>query len=364
MMQNNNFQERYHRQIILKEFGSDGQHKLGRAKVLIIGAGGLGCPVLLYLVAAGVGQIGVVDDGLVELSNLHRQVLFNTLDLGKRKVDCAKKLLSKMNPEVAIFTYPDRLDTSNALDLMCQYDIVIDGTDNFQSRYLINDACVLLDKPLIFGAISRYEGQVAVFKDDVNYRDVFPTPPREGEVMNCSEAGVLNVLPGLIGSLMANECIKLITGIGEVLVGKLQTYNVLNNSSFTIEINPTVLGAELIPANRESFETMDYHYLCNAETMVVEEINKSQLLSLLSEEEVDLVDVRELHEQPILDGFSPLRIPLSSFEEHLSLIKKDIIVFVCQSGKRSKLAAQRFGKQNGKKIFSLEGGVLSLVEVV
>lgn len=366
-MENNSFHERYHRQIILKEFGTTGQNRLKQAKVLVVGAGGLGCPVLLYLVAAGVGTIGIVDDGLVELSNLHRQILFNTADIGKRKVDCAEQLLAKMNPEVVIRTYPYRMDTSNTLDLIEVYDIVIDGTDNFQTRYMINDACVLLDKPLIFGAISRYEGQVAVFKDPINYRDIFPNPPQEGEVMNCSEAGVLNVLPGLIGNLLANECIKLITGIGETLVGKLQTYNMLNNSSFTIDITPTSLSSALIPTDRESFEATDYHYLCNTDKMFVNELNKQQFLSLLENEETDLVDVRELGEQPTLNGFHHLRIPLSSFDKHISLIKKDTVVFICQSGQRSKLAARRFEElvnQDNKKVFSLEGGILSLRDML
>ncbi|MFC6102065.1 HesA/MoeB/ThiF family protein [Olivibacter domesticus] len=366
-MENDSFHERYHRQIILKEFGAVGQNRLKQAKVLVIGAGGLGCPVLLYLVAGGVGTIGIVDDGLVELSNLHRQVLFNTSDIGKRKVDCAAQLLSKMNPDVAILTYPDRMETSNALDLIDAYDIVIDGTDNFQSRYMINDACVLLNRPLIFGAISRYEGQVAVFKDGFNYRDIFPQPPQEGEVMNCSEAGVLNVLPGLIGNLLVNECIKLITGIGDTLVGKLQTYNMLNNGSFTIEITSTLYGSSLIPKNRESFEATDYHYLCNAKEIVVNELSKDELLTLLNEEEIDLIDVRELSEQPTLNGFNHLRIPLASLEKHASLIKKDTVVFVCQSGKRSKLAARRFEEiinQGNRRVFSLEGGVLSLINTI
>lgn len=362
-METNGTYERYQRQVILKDFGTAGQDKLFRARVLVVGAGGLGCPVLLYLAAAGTGHIGIADDGRVELSNLHRQVLYGVGDIDKLKVVCAESVLERLNPGVTVSVYPFRLHTQNVLDLVSSYDIVIDGTDNFQTRYMLNDACALLGKPLIYGAVSRYEGQVAVFKDKVSYRDIFPYPPRE-EVMNCSEAGVLGVLPGIIGNFLANECIKLITGTGTSLAGKLLTYNALNNSLYTIEIEPTELGSRLIPENREAFEATDYNYGCDRESHAVDEIEPEKLLALLEKEEVDIVDVREPSETPALMGFDHLRITLPGLEEGAALIKKNTVVFACQSGKRSLLAVRRFEQLNtlaGRKIYSLKGGVPGLL---
>jgi molybdopterin/thiamine biosynthesis adenylyltransferase len=213
--------ERYERQILLKEFGVAAQEKLLHAKVLVVGAGGLGCPVLQYLAAAGVGTIGIVDDDVVALNNLHRQVLYNMNDIGLSKAEIAAEKLKALNNEINVVAYNKRFTNKNALEIINAFDVVVDGTDNFSSRYIINDACVLLNKPLIYGAISKFEGQVAVFnvKDEVNkrainYRDLFPVPPKDDEVLNCADAGVLSVLPGIIGTMQANETIKLIIGIG------------------------------------------------------------------------------------------------------------------------------------------------------
>ena len=231
--------ERYQRQIILPEFGEEGQQKLLKAKVLVIGAGGLSCPVLQYLTAAGTGTIGIVDDDVVALNNLHRQVLYSVGDIGSSKAERARHILHQLNPEIKILPYNERLTVQNALILFDEFDIIIDGTDNFSTRYMINDACVLMNKPLVYGAISQFEGQVSVFnfrqtenEEAVNYRDIFPDPPKEGEVLNCAEAGVLGALPGIIGTMMANETIKLITGIGEPLANQLLTYNALNNQVY------------------------------------------------------------------------------------------------------------------------------------
>jgi adenylyltransferase/sulfurtransferase len=230
--------ERYHRQIILPEFGEIGQQKLLKAKVLVIGAGGLGCPALQYLTAAGIGTIGIVDDDVVSLNNLHRQVLYSVNDIGLSKAERAAHILEQLNPDINIIAYNERLENQNAITLFHDFDIVVDGTDNFSTRYMINDACVLLNKPLVYGAISLFEGQVSVFRnqnaDDVNYRDIFPDPPKEGEVLNCAEAGVLGVLPGIIGTMMANETIKLLTGIGDSLINQLLTYNALNNQVYQL----------------------------------------------------------------------------------------------------------------------------------
>ena len=235
--------ERYGRQMTIPTFGVAGQQKLQSAKVLMIGAGGLGCPVLQYLVAAGVGKVGIVDHDLVSLSNLHRQVLYRTEDIGKPKATVAKSTLERLNPEVEIVALADQVNSENIVDILSDYDLILDGTDNFEARYLISDACVALQKTLIFGAVSQFEGQVAVFnalqKDGTrgaNYRDVFPDPPGENEVRNCAEAGVLGVLPGIIGAMMANEAIKWITGVGQPMSNRILTYNALNNQTYEVMI--------------------------------------------------------------------------------------------------------------------------------
>lgn len=363
-MEENNIYARYHRQLILDGFGIDGQQKLLQAKVLVIGAGGLGCSILLYLTAAGVGQIGTADDGRIELSNLHRQVIYSMEDIGKLKVDCCKERLNALNPDVKVHAYPYKMDISNILDIIDDYDVVIDGTDNFQSRYMINDACALMAKPLIYGAVSRYEGQVAVFTDGISYRDIFPYPPQETEVLNCSEAGVLGVLPGIIGNLMANECIKLLVGLGDLLIGRLLTYDARYSTFFTIVVAPTELGANLIPENRMTFEATDYHYLCNSDIFNAKEIDKEAFILLLNKEAVDVVDVREFREKPDLNAIEHLRIPLSVLADQLPRIKKNAVVFICQSGRRSFQAVKLWNELNGqsnKKVYSLKGGMSALL---
>ncbi|MEH6308642.1 HesA/MoeB/ThiF family protein [Olivibacter sp. CPCC 100613] len=355
--------ERYHRQRILREFGVIGQRKLLQTSVLVVGAGGLGCPALLYLTAAGFGRIGIIDNGLIELSNLHRQILYGTQDIGKKKVSCAKDALQKVNSDVEIDTFDVHLTSSNAIDIIAGYDIVIDGTDNFESRYLINDACAILERPLIYGAVSKYEGQVAIFANGINYRDIFPHPPKDGEIMNCSEAGVLNILPGIIGNFQANECIKLVTGIGEPLIGKLLTYNALNNQTYTVEIDRTELSKQLRPKSKQAFQEVDYAYLCAVQQASLEEISAEELRSLYTHNNIDIVDVREAFETPKLKKYSPIEIPLSTLDKEIRWIQKEIVVFVCQSGKRSLLAARRYTEMiqpQKKMVYSLKGGINSL----
>ena len=230
---------RYSRHILLDKIGLEGQEKLKGAKVLVIGAGGLGCPVLQYLTAAGVGTIGIIDFDIVDETNLQRQILFTVNDVGVNKAEAAENRLRQLNPYVRFNIYPERLTTKNALNLFSEYDIIVDGTDNFSTRYLVNDACVITGKPLVYGAIYKFEGQVAVFNFNggPSYRCLFPEPPKSGSVPNCSEVGVIGVLPGLIGTQQANEVIKLILEIGEPLSGKLLTYNSLDNSFFTLKVN-------------------------------------------------------------------------------------------------------------------------------
>lgn len=227
----------FERQVILKEFGKAGQEKLRSARILAVGAGGLGCAALQYLVAAGVGIIGIVDFDIVDVTNLHRQVLYTFDDIGKPKAETAAAKLRTMNPDAEITAFPISLTQRNALEIIAGFDLVIDGTDNFSSRYMINDACVLLGKPLVFGAVWQFEGQVGVFnlsneneEYTCNYRDLFPNPPDPSTSPSCSEAGVLGVLPGIIGTLQAVEAIKIITKIGTPLVNTILTYNALTNS--------------------------------------------------------------------------------------------------------------------------------------
>jgi adenylyltransferase/sulfurtransferase len=357
--------ERYQRQILLKGFGLEGQHKLLQSKVLVVGAGGLGCPVLQYLAAAGVGTIGIVDEDIVSITNLHRQILFTVDDIGLPKSFIAKERLAKLNPEITIIDYNERLSTRNALAIIKDYDIVIDATDNFSSRYLINDACVLLNKPIVYGAVSQFEGQVAILNchlassvTPANYRDLFPTPPIDGEVLNCAEAGVLGVLPGIIGSMQASETIKLITGIGKPLINTVLTYHSLTNQLYEIEIVANSSTRSLLPANEADFIKMDYDWFCASKNNKFE-IDIENFNKIANTADVEIIDVRELGETPLLNDINYYQIPLSQFKENIAAIKKEKIVVFCQSGKRSLQAAHilfdTFG--NKKIIYSLKGGI-------
>jgi len=366
-MSDQNIYERYHRQIILPEFGEEAQQKLLKAKVLVIGAGGLGCPALQYLTAAGVGTIGIVDDDVVSLNNLHRQVLYSVNDIGLSKAERAANVLQQLNPEIKIIAYNERLTTQNALILIEDYDIIFDGTDNFSTRYMINDACVLLNKPLVYGAISQFEGQVSVFNpqppngssEAVNYRDLFPNPPRDGEVLNCAEAGVLGVLPGIIGTMMANETIKLITGIGEPLINQLLTYNALNNQVYILNLSARKETRSLIPKNENEFLKTDYEWLCAAPVQQ-NEIDSEAFNKMIENGNVDVVDVRELHETPTVNEFDHIRIPLAQLADNSSVIRSGNVIAFCQSGKRSLQAAKILNGIFGdtKKVYSLRGGIL------
>lgn len=358
----NNF-ERYHRQLLLPGFGIAGQQRLQQARVLVVGAGGLGCPVLMALTGAGIGHIGIADDGLVELSNLHRQFLYQMTDIGSPKVFCAQHRLHALNPETEIQPYPFQMTTVNTLDIIAQYDIIIDGTDNFAARYMLNDACALLNKPLIYGAVSRFEGQVAVFGEGITYRDIFPHPPAAGEVDNCSQGGVLGVLPGIIGHWMANECIKMITETGKVLSGKLLTYSAPDNRMFIARISATAEGAAALPASRETFLNTNYPAICEAVVNDALIITPAAFLVLQLQQEVLIIDVREQQEEPALTGLKHLRIPLSVFAEQMPAPVDTAIVFICQSGRRSLKAArawQEAYKNTAVTVCSVEGGINAL----
>lgn len=366
-MQDQPLYERYQRQMILPDFGVSAQHLLSAARVLVIGAGGLGCPILQYLVGSGIGHVGIADGDQVSLSNLHRQTLFNTADIGINKAEVAANKLQLLNPDITILSIPFHLTNQNVLDIIDEYDIVVDGTDNFATRYMINDACVLFGKTLVYGAVSRYEGQVAVFNHltsqstrSANYRDLFPEPPKDGTLLNCADAGVLGVLPGIIGCMQAAEVIKLITGVGEPLVNQLLTYQLKDHQLFLMKIKPQPKTSSLIPSTVDAFKAMDYEWLC-ASPATSYEMNAADFNQWIGQSNVTIVDVREPHELPTIHEFQHLRIPLASVKEATSELKNDIVVVFCQSGKRSLKAAKELTDLFGetKKVYSLQGGILS-----
>lgn len=363
-MNNDQLYERYQRQMILPGFGQAAQQKLLAAHVLVIGAGGLGCPVLQYLVAAGVGTIGIVDDDVVSLSNLHRQVLYNVQMIGETKTVAAVAVLQLLNPFVKFTTCKKRLTNLNAAEVISSYHLVIDCSDNFATRYLVNDACVLLNKPLVYGAVSQYEGQVAVFNVEegnersANYRDVFPNPPEDGEILNCEEAGVIGVVPGIIGTMMANEAIKIITGTGEPLINQLLTYDARNNSIYQILLKKGKETLRLIPHSIEKLKQTNYVSECSL-PVNDNEITVDEFRHLLHRADVTIVDVRNMNEQPAIEEFNHLRIPLEELAEHTELLKTNHIVLICQSGKRSRKGAHTLVAilGNNKTISSLAGGL-------
>jgi molybdopterin/thiamine biosynthesis adenylyltransferase/rhodanese-related sulfurtransferase len=366
--------DRYQRQLILKGFGISGQQKLKQAKVLVIGAGGLGCPIMQYLVAAGVGHIGIADNDKVSLSNLHRQVVFGTEDIGLYKVDVVKRKMFSLNDDVTIRTWNERWTQEHCMQYFPGYDVIVDATDNFTSRYLINDACVLLGKPLVFGAVSQFDGQVAVFNQpqadgsrSVNYRDLFPLPPANGEVLNCSEAGVLGVLPGIIGTMQATEVIKLITGLGKTLSNRLWNYNALTQEVFIMQLVSNPISHQQIPSSEEQFIATDYEWLCAVPQRGITEIDVLDWKQNFSDHL--FVDIREPHELPRLDalcsslGLEWMELPLSSLENNLICLTDRNVVFVCQAGMRSLMAADMLMKASpDSAVFSLKGGVRMLAE--
>lgn len=344
--------KRYNRQMILPELGLHGQEKLKAARVLMVGAGGLGCPVLQYLTAAGAGTIGIVDDDVVDISNLHRQILYSATDVGQSKAIVAKRKLELLNPFVELIAYNERLTDANAQQLIADFDVVIDGSDNFKTRYLVNDACTALNKPLVFGSIFKFEGQVSVFnhRGGPNYRDVFPEAPPENEVPNCAEIGVIGVLPGMIGTYMANEAIKLICGIGELLSGKLLTLNALDNSINVFKV------LTQMPQSTNSFSNVSQS---SANDQVANEISSDTLKQWLvaAPNDVYLVDVRESYEFED-ENIGGVNISLYELQEHINSFPVDRkLVFVCQTGQRSKMAVQQIQSFSGMETFSLKGGI-------
>ncbi len=355
--------KRYERQIALKEIGPDGQNKLLQSKVLVIGAGGLGCPALQYLAAAGVGKIGIVDHDIVDVSNLSRQVLFTEDDAGKPKAVIVSARLKALNPHIGIEAYNVELSQVNALEIISQYDLVLDGTDNFPGRYIINDACHLLGKPLVYGAVFKFEGQVGVFNVEndsfngkISYRDLFPAVPGDA-VQDCTEAGVIGVVPGIIGVLQAAEAIKLITGIGKPLVNTILTYNVLQNSFYEVTLGKNQSAELQMPTDVEAFRMYDYTIYCRSDQD--KEITPEELEELLTRIPVQVIDIREADELPVIKEIDCERIPLNEFMERMEdAVHTDPVVLICANGRRSLNAVSvlrsRFPHLTS---YSLKGGV-------
>ncbi len=352
---------RYNRHIIIPDFGLDAQKKLKAAKVLVVGSGGLGSPLLLYLAAAGVGTIGIIDFDTVDDSNLQRQVLFGIDSVGTLKVDAAKQRLEQLNPFIKIITYNAQLTAANALEIIYQYDVVADGTDNFPTRYLVNDASVLAGIPNVYASIFQFEGQVSVFnytnKDGVtgpNYRDLYPTPPDPGLIPNCAEGGVLGVLPGIIGTLQANEVIKVITGVGEPLSGRFFVFDALTFETRTLKIAAN-------PSSEKITQLIDYEQFCGVKVVEksIKEISVDEFINWINNnEDIQVIDVREpseYHDRNI----GALLIPLGSIAQRANEIDKNKrVVIHCKLGGRSAKAIRELEDSFGfTNLYNLKGGI-------
>ena len=361
---------RYSRHLIMPEVGMEGQIKLKQAKVLMIGTGGLGAPLGLYLAAAGIGKIGLVDFDTVDMTNLQRQVIHGTADIGRPKLDSAADRMNDINPYVEIEKYETRLSSENALDIFEDYDIVVDGTDNFPTRYLVNDACVLLGKPNAYGSIFRFEGQATVFHHNGGpcYRCLYPEPPPPGLVPSCAEGGVLGILPALVGSIQATETVKIILGKGETLSGRLVLYDALNMKFRELKLrrNPECPVCGDNPTVRE---LIDYEQFCGIPQTEPEpapglsewEIDVVDLKQRLDRgDAVFVLDVREPHEYQICSLPDSVLIPLGDLPKRVNeLNSADDIVVHCKSGVRSAKAVDFLKKTGFRKVKNLKGGILA-----
>ena len=362
---------RFSRHFILKEIGEEGQRRLNEARVLVVGAGGLGNAVVPYLAAAGVGTLGIVDGDTVALSNLQRQVMFTTTDVGKPKAQLLKDWVRRQNPAVDVHVYPEFLTTANALQIFRDYDIVVDATDNFPTRYLINDAAVLSGKPYVYGAIYRFEGQVAVFNVErnegeqaVNYRDVFPEPPPPELVPSCAEGGVLGVLPGIIGTMQALEVIKWVVGAGRLLAGEMLLLDTLHWTMERIVIPPDP-NNPISGKNPTIRELQDYQWFCQhaAQADPVPEITPRELERWkAAQRPFFLLDVREPFERQIVTLPAEL-IPAGKVEAALERIPRDMpVVVYCRSGVRSARVVRLLLERGWPEVYNLAGGILAYVQ--
>ena len=359
---------RYSRHLIMPEVGMEGQLKLKRARVLLVGTGGLGAPLGLYLAAAGVGTLGVVDFDKVDFTNLQRQVVFSNNDVGRPKIEAAAERLGALNPDIQIERYETQLTSENALEIFRDYDVIVDGTDNFPTRYLVNDACILLGKPNVYGSIFRFEGQASIFgySGGPCYRCLYPEPPPPGLVPSCAEGGVLGVLPGIIGSIQAMETLKLILGKGEPLIGRLLLFNALEMKFRELKLrkNP---DCPVCGTNPTVTKLIDYSEFCGirgeeapAPQTSVPEIGARELKSRLDRgDDLYILDVREPHEYQICNIGGHL-IPLGDLSRRVNeLDSAREIVAHCRSGKRSAEAVEFLRKAGFKKVWNLKGGILA-----
>lgn len=359
---------RYSRHLLIPDVGLDGQRKLKAASVLVIGTGGLGSPVALYLAAAGIGRIGLVDYDVVDYSNLQRQIIHGEGRLGDLKVESARDRLLDLNPEIQVDIYNEFLNSDNAFQIAEPYDIIVDGTDNFPTRYLVNDLCVLTGKPNVYGSIYRFDGQASIFNAESGpcYRCLFPEPPPPGLVPSCAEGGVLGVLPGTIGSIQATETLKLILGIGEPLIGRLLIYDALDLTFLTVKLHKNP-DCKVCGEHPEVTELIDYEEFCGFPALDHEAGSAGEDWDITAQELADklasgaplrLIDVREPHEQEISNLEGSELIPLGQFASRLSELDsaEDIVLF-CKAGTRSTRALEILASAGFKKVKNLKGGI-------
>jgi adenylyltransferase/sulfurtransferase len=358
--------QRYSRQLSLPDFGMEAQSKLADARVLIIGAGGLGCPAAIYLAAAGAGTIGIVEFDKVDLTNIHRQILYTTADIGRPKLEIARERILAANPNVEVESFATRITSQNALEIMRGFDVVIDASDNFPTRYLVNDAAVMVGIPSVYGSIHRFEGQLSVFgfAGGPCYRCLFREPPPAGAVPNCAEAGVLGVLPGIIGTLQAAEAIKIVTRIGEPISGRLLLFDALgmNFRTVTLRRDPTCPGC----GSNRSATLVDYERLCGIEPTQtrssgeIQSIEPAELARILeSGAKIDLVDVREEYEWNIARIPGARLVPLRTLEDEIETFDRERpTVVYCRSGARSMHAARQLASAGVGNVSNLTGGIV------
>lgn len=349
----------YSRQILLNEIGSEGQSKLSNAKVLVIGAGGLGCPVLQYLVSAGVGKIGIVDGDVVDVTNLHRQILYTVDNIGMSKALVAARELRRLNPFIEIQAFPNNIYTKNAFELINNYDIIVDCTDNYSARFIINDACVLSNKIVVSGSIYRFEGQLTVFNynNGPTLRCLFPKMPLKDSIKSCSESGVIGILPGIIGMLQANEVVKIILNLGQVLSGNILVFNSLKNSfdQFEIHKNEEFNYQELVNDKK----LIENNYIQSCENALVNQISLSDFIKDTQNNKYTIIDVRNRGESPLLQFKQIRKIPLSELKDiELKIEIDNKILVVCKAGIRSTQALEILKRKAIKnEAYSLLGGV-------
>ncbi|MEQ4565910.1 molybdopterin-synthase adenylyltransferase MoeB [Paenarthrobacter sp. CAP02] len=363
--------ERYSRHLIIPEIGAVGQRRLKNARVLVIGAGGLGSPALLYLAAAGVGTLGIVDDDSVDLSNLQRQVIHGVKDVGTPKIESARDAIAELNPLVNVVLHNLRLDSSNALDLFADYDLILDGADNFATRYLVNDAAAILGKPYVWGSIFRFDGQVSVFwaEHGPTYRDLYPEAPPAGSVPSCGEGGVFGMLCAAVGSLMVTEAVKLITGVGRSLLGRVALFDALGGSWREIKVSKD-------PEAEPITELTDYEAFCGVTPVTATDqdhtVTATELAAMLAERasgerDFELVDVRESGEHSIVSIDGSVLIPqgrILAGEAWSHLPQDKDIVFHCKAGTRSAAVLEAAQKAGYTRVSHLDGGILAWVRDV